>query len=209
VKINGDNMEELIYWIGLIGIAVFAISGALAAMRQEMDAFGLAVVAVVTAIGGGSTRDIILDVPVFWVEDPTALYIAIGAAALTPFWGRYLESRMTVLLWADACGLALFAITGTEKALSLGANPAVAITMGVMTATAGGVIRDILCNEVPLVLKTELYALPAIVGGGIYIFMQMLDIDNKICIGVSALIILVIRLVAIRFSLSLPPVERR
>ena len=202
-------MEELIYALGLIGIAVFAISGALAAMRQEMDPFGLVVLAVVTAIGGGTVRDIILDVPVFWVSDPLYLFIAIITAAITPFWGRMLESRMTVLIRADACGLALFAVTGTEKALSLGTPPAIAVTMGVMTAAVGGVIRDILCNEVPLVLKKELYALPAIIGGSSLIALQMAGLDQRISLAISCFITLSIRLVAVRYSLSLPPVEKR
>lgn len=202
-------MEDLIYGLGLIGIAVFAISGALAAMRQEMDPFGLVVIAIVTAIGGGTIRDIILDVPVFWVTDPMSLYIAIAMAAITPFWGRMLESRMTFLVLADACGLALFAVTGTEKALSLGATPLVAVMMGVMTAAAGGVIRDVLCNEVPLVLKKELYALPAMIGGGCLVVLHLAGFEQKLNIALACTITLIIRLVAIKYALSLPPVEKR
>lgn len=202
-------MEEFIYSLSMIGIAVFAISGALAAMRKELDPFGLVVIAIVTAIGGGTTRDIILDAPVFWVQDPTSLYVAIAAAVITPFWGRYLESRMTVLIWADACGLALFAVMGTEKALSLGASPTIAILMGVMTAAAGGVIRDILCNEIPLVLQKELYALPAIFGGTCLVVLQMTPLDHKLNIALSSLMTLFIRAIAIKYSLSLPPIERR
>ncbi|MBL4800660.1 MAG: trimeric intracellular cation channel family protein [Emcibacter sp.] len=202
-------MEDFIYGLGLMGIAVFAVSGALAAMRRELDPFGLVVIAIVTAIGGGTIRDIILDTPVFWIQNPTSLYIAISVAIITPFWGRYLESRMTVLIWADACGLALFAVTGTEKALSLGAIPVVAVTMGLMTAAAGGMIRDILCNEIPLVLKKELYALPAIIGGSCLVILSMLDIDHRLSILLSCGLTLTIRLVAIKYSLSLPPVEKR
>ena len=202
-------MEEIIYGMGLVGMAVFAVSGALAAMRRELDLFGLVVIAIVTAVGGGTVRDIILDVPVFWVQDPTVLYIAIAMAVTTPLWGRYLESRIKVLIWADACGLALFAVTGTEKALSLGATPIIAVTMGVMTAAAGGVIRDILCNEIPLVLKKELYALPAIIGGACLVGLQILELDHRLNILISCLLTLTIRLVAIQYSLSLPPVEKR
>ncbi|PHZ85641.1 trimeric intracellular cation channel family protein [Paremcibacter congregatus] len=202
-------MEELINGLGLIGIAVFAISGALAAMRQEMDAFGLVVIATVTAIGGGTIRDIILDVPVFWVQDPMSLYIVIAMAAITPFWGRMLESRMSILVLADACGLALFAVTGTEKALNFGATPLVAVMMGVMSAAAGGMIRDVLCNEVPLVLKKELYALPAIIGGACLVLLHMAGFDQKLNITLACMITLSIRLIAIKYSLSLPPVEKR
>ena len=209
MKINGKNMEEILYGMGLAGMAVFAVSGALAAMRRELDLFGMTVVAMVTAVGGGTLRDIILDVPVFWVQDPTVLYIAIVMAVTTPLWGRYLESRIKVLIWADAFGLALFAVTGTAKALSFGAMPIIAVTMGVMTAAAGGVIRDILCNEIPLVLKKELYALPAIIGGTCLVVLQMMELDHRLSIIVSCLLTLTIRLVAIQYSLSLPPVEKR
>jgi len=192
-----------------MGTAVFAISGALAAMRRELDPFGLAVIAVVTAVGGGTLRDIILDAPVFWVNDPTTLYIALLFAAVTPFWGGLLESRKNVLILADAIGLALFAVMGTEKALAFGAAPSVAIAMGVMSAAAGGMIRDILCNEIPLVLKKELYALPAIAGGGCYVLMHSLGIDKVQVIIISCSVTLIIRLLAIKYSISMPAVGKR
>jgi len=202
-------LEQIIFWLGALGTAVFAISGALAAMRRELDPFGLVVIALVTAVGGGTLRDIILDVPVFWVTDPTTLYIALIFALITPFWGRLLESRKNVLILADAIGLALFAVTGTEKALSYDADPSVAVAMGVMSAAAGGMIRDILCNEIPLVLKKELYALPAIAGGGCFVLLHSLAIDKMQVIIISCGVTLVIRLVAIKYSISMPAVGKR
>jgi uncharacterized membrane protein YeiH len=181
-------MDNAIYWIGLAGIGVFAVSGALAALRQQLDPFGVIVIATVTAIGGGTLRDIILDLP----------------TVITPFWARLLESRMKVLIWADAFGLALFAALGTQKAMAAGTGALVAITMGVMTAAAGGVIRDILCNEIPLVLRKELYAVPAILGSGSFYFMTTAAVDPHITLLVSCLVTLVVRLVAVTYSLSLP-----
>lgn len=197
-------MENALYWIALAGIGVFAVSGALAALRQQLDPFGVIVIATVTAIGGGTLRDIILDLPVFWVVSPTAIYVILVITVITPFWARLLESRMKVLIWADAFGLALFAALGTQKAMAAGTGALVAITMGVMTAAAGGVIRDILCNEIPLVLRKELYAVPAILGSGSFYLMTTAAVDPHITLLVSCLITLVVRLVAVTYSLSLP-----
>lgn len=202
-------MEQVIFWLGILGIAAFAISGALAAMRNGLDPFGLVVIAMVTSVGGGTLRDIILDAPVFWVTDPTLLYVALFFAAATPFWGQFLESRKNVLVLADAIGLAVFAVTGTEKALTYFADPSVAIAMGVMSAAAGGMIRDILCNEIPLVLKKELYALPAIAGGACFVFMNHFHADKTQTIIIACGITLLIRLIAIKYAISLPATGRR
>lgn len=202
-------MEEMIYWIGLAGMAVFAVSGALAALRQELDPFGLLVIATVTAVGGGTLRDVLLDVPVFWVENPSALYVILGAAIITPFWARLLESRMKVLIWADAFGLALFTATGTQKAMLADTSAIVAVTMGVMTAAAGGAIRDILCNEIPLVLRKELYAVPAILGGSSFYLLTKTGVAPELTLAISCLITLLVRLVAVTFSFSLPALGHR
>lgn len=199
-------MEEIIFWLGALGVAAFAISGALAAMRSGLDPFGLAVIATVTSVGGGTLRDMILDAPVFWVYDPTLLYIALFFAAVTPFWGQFLESRKNVLILADAIGLSIFAVAGTEKALSFSADPAVAVALGVMSAAAGGMIRDVLCNEIPLVLKNELYALPAIAGGSCFVIMDSFAADKVQTMIIACGITLLIRLVAIKYSISLPAV---
>ncbi|MFC7049941.1 trimeric intracellular cation channel family protein [Emcibacter nanhaiensis] len=202
-------MEEMIYWIGLVGMAVFAISGALAALRQELDPFGLLVIATVTAVGGGTLRDVLLDLPVFWVENPSALYVILAAAVITPFWARLLESRMKVLIWADACGLALFTATGTQKAMLAGSSAIVAVTMGVMTAAAGGAIRDILCNEIPLVLRKELYAVPAILGGSSFYLLTKAAVAPELTLVISCLVTLLVRLVAVTYSFSLPALGHR
>ncbi|WP_417321107.1 trimeric intracellular cation channel family protein [Emcibacter sp.] len=202
-------MEQIIYWIGLAGMSVFAISGALAALRRELDPFGLLVIATVTAVGGGTLRDVLLDLPVFWVENPSALYVILGAAIITPFWARLLESRMKVLIWADAFGLALFTATGTQKAMLAGSSAIVAVTMGVMTAAAGGAIRDILCNEIPLVLRKELYAVPAILGGSSFYLLTKASVAPELTLAISCIVTLLVRLVAVTFSFSLPALGKR
>ncbi len=190
-------------------MAVFAVSGALAALRRELDPFGLLVIATVTAVGGGTLRDVLLDLPVFWVVNPTALYVILAAAIVTPFWARLLESRMKVLIWADAFGLALFTATGTQKAILTGSSAIVAVTMGVMTAAAGGAIRDILCNEIPLVLRKELYAVPAILGGSSFYFLTKTGIAPEFTLVISCLVTLLVRLIAVTFAFSLPALGHR
>ncbi len=201
-------MEQLIIILGYAGIVVFSISGSLAAMRQGLDPFGMIVIAVVTSMGGGTLRDILLGLDVYWVLDPLLLYIAIIASILTPFWGRFLESRITVLIWADAIGMALFAVLGAARAMQADASNIVIIIMGMLTAAAGGIIRDILCNEVPLIFRKELYAVPALLGGASLVLMDHFGFSSLYAISISCLITFMIRAVAIIKSLSLPAIGK-
>lgn len=160
-----DTIAQVLTAIDIIGIAVFAISGALVAARKEMDPVGFMVVGTVTAIGGGTVRDVVLGVhPVAWVDDTSYLIIAL-AVSLATFWGAKLFSRiMPLLLWLDALGMALFAVAGTQKAAALNAPGIVCVIMGVMTASFGGLIRDIFCGEKPLMFHREIYATAAALG---------------------------------------------
>lgn len=162
-------MTELFHWFDLLGVMVFAISGTLIAHSKHMDGFGVVVLATVTGIGGGTLRDILLDVPVFWLHD-TSYFMAIGCAIgiSVVFLNRQKQIPRQMLQIADAFGLAFFAVMGVQKALSIGMPDTTAIIMGVMTGCFGGVIRDVLAGEIPLLLKGELYAITCILGGVIY-----------------------------------------
>ena len=141
-------MNELLYWLDIFGIIVFALSGALMAGRYKLDPFGVVVLASVTAIGGGTIRDIILQTPVFWVVEPLYIYVILITALLTIILVREPKRiPKRFLLIADALGLALFAVLGTQKSLALGSPIPVAILMGTLTGVAGGMIRDVLCND--------------------------------------------------------------
>ncbi len=167
----GDILSNAAEWVG---VGVFALTGALVAARKGMDPFGFALLATVTGIGGGSLRDMLLGEPVFWVGEPTDVLICIGVAALTFLLGRGLETvsrARRVLLWADGMGLAIFAVTGTAKALAAGAHPLAATMLGAMTASFGGIIRDILAGQTPLVLHREIYVTAAFAGAGVYVAM--------------------------------------
>jgi uncharacterized membrane protein YeiH len=170
---GGQLGWAVVHWLGVAGVAVFAASGALEASRRQMDVVGFALVATVTGVGGGTLRDLLLGIaPVFWVEAPGYVALCAAVAVLVFFAAHLVESRFKVLLWADAVGLALFCATGAERALAAGASGIVAAMMGVMTATVGGILRDVLCAQVPLILRRELYATAAAAGAGVYVLLD-------------------------------------
>ena len=160
-------------WLEWIGVAVFALSGALTAARKGMDPFGFAFLAAVTGIGGGTLRDLLLDRPVFWIVDPTnpAICVVVGLAAY--FIGlRFTPTKAAftrALLWADAGGLAIFAVSGAQMALIGGAHPVTAVVLGMLSATFGGIARDVLAGEPPLVLHREIYVTAAALGATVYV----------------------------------------
>ncbi len=198
-------MSELLYWLDLFGVVVFALSGALMAGRYKLDPFGVVVLSAVTAIGGGTIRDVILQTPVFWVENPIYLYVILATAVLTIIFircPRRIPKRF--LLISDAFGLALFAVLGTEKALSLDAAIPVAIVMGMMTGVAGGMIRDVLCNVIPMILRQEIYATAAILGGSLYTLFRHFSLPEPIAIVGAILGALLLRLAAIYWRVTLP-----
>lgn len=199
------SMSEWFHWIDLAGVAVFAISGTLMAFKKHMDGFGVIVLAAVTAIGGGTLRDMILDLPVFWVKDPSFFYVILGAAIATIIWLRQSQTfPLKYLFVADAFGLAFFNIMGLQKALAYGASPFVAIALGTMTAVFGGLIRDVICREIPLVLKGELYATTCVIGGAVYVLGVTLNINNDICMAAGLSTTLAVRLLAMKWHWHLP-----
>jgi uncharacterized membrane protein YeiH len=159
-----SEVSVLLQLLDYLGIAVFAATGALAASRKQLDIVAFIFFAAVTATGGGTLRDVLLDVPVFWVRHPTYLLVALGVAVLVYFTAHLLESRFRVLLWADAIGLAAYAVVGAAKTLAAGGSAADALALGVLTATFGGVIRDVLAGEPSVILRRELYITCAFAG---------------------------------------------
>jgi uncharacterized membrane protein YeiH len=198
-------MSELLYWLDLFGVVVFAFSGALMAGRYKLDPFGVIVLSAVTAIGGGTIRDVILQTPVFWIKNPIYLYVIIATAILTIIFIRCPKRiPKRFLLISDAFGLALYAVLGTEKALSLGAVVPVAIVMGTITGVAGGMIRDVLCNVIPMILRKEIYATAAILGGALYTLFRYMAVPEYIAVIIAILGALMLRLAAIYWRVTLP-----
>ncbi|MCV2885853.1 trimeric intracellular cation channel family protein [Aestuariibacter sp. AA17] len=193
-------MSLWLHWIDLAGIVVFAISGTLMAYKKHMDGFGVVVLASVTAMGGGTLRDMILDLPVFWIHDPSFFYAVLIGALGTIAWLRISHRfPLKFLLIADALGLAFFNLMGLQKALNVGVTPLIAIAFGTMTGVFGGLIRDVICREVPLVLKGELYATTCILGGVAYVAASALNVNLHICMIIAMLTTLVSRLFAVRY----------
>jgi uncharacterized membrane protein YeiH len=197
----------IIYLLDLFGTAVFAVTGALIAGHKRMDIFGVVVVAVVTAIGGGTMRDVVLGAtPVFWVDDARYLIVSVAAALVTFVAAPSVNRQRHVLLIADAFGLAIFTVIGAERALAADVHPMIAVVMGVMTGVAGGIARDVLCGEVPLILKKEIYATASLLGGVVFVFMATARLGD-LAVLCAVAVVLIVRLAAIRWNLSLPVLD--
>ena len=196
----------ILYLLSMLGVAVFAASGALAAGRKNFDLLGVVVIALVTAVGGGTLRDLLLNRhPIFWVKDPSHLTVILGAAALTLAYVRYRKPPRASLAVADALGLALFTISGARVAEERGLPALTIVVMGTITGSAGGVLRDVLSGEVPLLFRqTDLYATAAIVGVVLYLALQSVGVgpEHASYLGMAA--VAALRFAAIRWKLRLP-----
>lgn len=190
--------------LDLIGVFVFALSGALAASKKKMDIFGYVVIALLPAVGGGTLRDLILDTPVFWINQPVYLFVAAIAGVITFVAPSAIERRTSFIAWADAVGLSLFCVLGASKALALSGNLTIAVTMGVTTAVAGGIIRDVVTNEVPLVLHKEIYATAAFIGALVFCLLVVSTGNETIALLIGGTSAFAIRAAALYFGLSLP-----
>ena len=196
---------SLVFVLEMLGTAAFAVSGALAASRKNMDIFGFSVMALMPAIGGGTIRDLVIGrSPVFWIGDNSYVAVAL-LAALAVFFGTYKPgSRRRLLIWMDAMGLALFAALGTQISLAHNVGPLVAVMLGVTTAVTGGMIRDIICNEIPLVLSREIYATAAFVASLIYVAANTIGAADSVSLALAVSGGFLVRALAIRYNWSLP-----
>jgi uncharacterized membrane protein YeiH len=200
-----------LFVLDLLGVAVFAVSGALAALRKEMDLLGVFVIAAVTALGGGTVRDLLLDRhPVVWVTEPTFLYVALAAAILTIAYTRFRQAPENALAIADALGLGFFVIAGARLTVELGYTGVIVVFMGTTTGVVGGVLRDILSAQVPLILrKGELYATTAIVGVSGYLLLLWGGAPEGVAAAIGMVTVVGLRLAAIVWKLGLPVVHLR
>jgi uncharacterized membrane protein YeiH len=192
--------------LSMLGVGVFAASGALAAGRKNFDLLGVVVIALVTAVGGGTLRDLLLNRhPIFWVEDPTHLIVIFAAAAVTLAYVRFRKPPRVSLSVADALGLALFSISGAQVAEARSLPALTIIVMGTMTGSAGGVLRDVLSGEVPLLFRQgDLYATAAIVGIALYLAAQAVGIEATPASYLGMVAVAGLRFAAIRWRLRLP-----
>lgn len=191
--------------IDILGTFAFAVAGAFSAMGKRLDPFGVLVLAFVTAIGGGTIRDILLgNVPVLWLRNSTATIVIFSSAITAMIFGRYLKQFTTLLFLFDALGLGLFTISGIEIAVEKDFSVGICIAIGTITACFGGVTRDVLLNSVPLLFRKEIYALACIAGGLLYFLLKYMDIDAYVAKPFCIIFIVVVRVLAYRFKWSLP-----
>jgi len=197
-------MGWAIYLLDLFGVAVFAASGALVASRKEMDLIGFGLLATLTGIGGGSLRDVLLSRPVFWLSDPTYPIVCLAVAAALYFLAAFVERRYTLLLWLDALGLAAFAVLGAHIAVTSGTDPLPAVVLGMITATFGGTLRDVLTHETPLILKPEIYATAAVAAAMTYVLLRLGGVPVAIAAYLGVLSGFALRAGAMHYGWSLP-----
>jgi uncharacterized membrane protein YeiH len=198
-------LANVLSWFALAGTAVFAISGAMHGLRKQMDVVGVSFIATVTGVGGGTIRDLLLGVtPVGWVQNPTDILTCVVCALVVCLFSQSLVGRrLQWLLYADAVGLALFSVLGAAKAEAASAHPFIAVLFGAMSATFGGIVRDVVCNEKPVLFRPEIYITAGLVGAAIYVFLPAsLGFDLRAIAGLVGALSL--RLLAIWFGWSLP-----
>lgn len=191
--------------ITICGTFSFAVSGAFAAMQKRLDVFGVLIIAFATSIGGGTLRDVLLgDTPVFWLKNANySLLILVTAIVAMIFWKKIKSLKITLFLF-DSLGLGFFTIVGLEKGLAFDLSPGICVALGTVTGCFGGITRDILLNNIPLIFRKEIYATACIVGGLMYLLLNYFNVDETIVKVVSVSVVFVIRIVAVRFNLTLP-----
>ena len=191
--------------IEILGTCSFAVSGAFSAMEKKLDAFGVIILSFVTAIGGGTLRDLLIgDTPVGWLRDGTTTLVILLAAIGTMLFGTLLRRFTTTLFLFDALGLGLFTLVGVEKGLQLHLSPGICIALGTITGSFGGVTRYVLLNNVPLVFRKEIYASVSILGGLLYLLLLQVDMLSNLATVLSILFIVVARVMVVKFKLALP-----
>lgn len=200
---------DLILVIDILGTLSFSISGALTAMKHRMDPFGIAIIAFVTAVGGGTLRDLLIDANVTWMRDLTFIY-TIGIATLVAILFRKKLSyvRRSLFLF-DTIGIALYTIIGVEKGILVGLPPVICVFLGTITACFGGVIRDILCNEIPVIFRKNIYATACILGGATYFLLLNTSLVTEWIVIISGSVVITMRLLAVVFNWSLPTIYNR
>jgi uncharacterized membrane protein YeiH len=199
----------MFYTIDILGTIAFAISGVLVAMNKKMDLFGILIIAFVTAVGGGTLRDMLIgQTPVGWMKDMTFTYAILGSTVLAVILRNKINYLRTSLFLFDTIGIGLYTVIGIEKGLSAGLHPIICIALGTMSACFGGVIRDILCNEIPVIFRKEIYATACILGGLTYFLIRKLPIESDFVFIIAGAVVIVIRLLAVRFKIALPNIYK-
>ncbi|MDT0556590.1 trimeric intracellular cation channel family protein [Patiriisocius hiemis] len=195
--------------IDILGTIAFAVSGALTATRKKMDLFGIFIIAFVTAVGGGTLRDVLIDANVVWMRNLTFVYVIIISAIVAIIFREKLQYVKRSLFLFDTIGIALYTIVGIEKGIDANFPPLICIALGTMSACFGGVIRDILCNEIPIIFRKNIYATACILGGVAYFVLRKFGVGENLVVIISGSIVITMRLLAVTFNWSLPSIYKK
>lgn len=196
--------------LDIIGTMAFAMSGALTAMNKKLDPFGVFIIAFVTAVGGGTLRDIMIGrTPVGWMLDFKYVYVIIVGFILAILFRKKFHRLRKSLFLFDTIGLGVFTLIGLEKGINIGLHPIICIALGTMTACFGGVIRDILCNEIPVIFRREIYATICILGGIVFFILRKMNLENDVLYLTTSLVIISVRLMAVKYKWYLPSIENK
>ena len=197
-------------FLDIIGTMAFAMSGALTAMNKKLDPFGVFIIAFVTAVGGGTLRDIMIGrTPVGWILDIKYVYVIIMGFILAILFRKKFDRLRKSLFLFDTIGLGVFTLIGLEKGINIGLHPIICVALGTMTACFGGVIRDILCNEIPVIFRREIYATICILGGIVFFMLRKMNLENDVLYLTTSLVIISVRLLAVKYKWYLPALENK
>lgn len=200
----------MFYIIDVLGTVAFSISGVLVALNKRMDPFGILIIAFVTAVGGGTLRDVLIgETPVGWMKDMTYVYVILASTIAAIVFKSKIDYLRTSLFLFDTIGIGLYTVVGVEKGISAGLHPIICIALGTMSACFGGVIRDILCNEIPVIFRKEVYATACILGGISYFLIKKLPIEGNFVFVIAGLVVIIVRLIAVKYKISLPSLYKK
>lgn len=197
-------MTEQLFYLDIFGTISFAVAASLMAHRKNLDPFGILVISIITSVGGGTLRDILLrNYPIFWIDNIIYLAVIIASSVLTQIFIKYISRISNILLIFDAIGIGVFTVIGIKISLNFHIHPLISVIMGTITAVFGGLVRDVLYNEIPVILHKELYATLCICGGVVFFFLRYCGVPVDINYAISILFIIITRIIAIKYNLSL------
>lgn len=199
-----ESVTEFITWCDYLGTFAFAISGIRLAAARRFDWFGAYVVGVVTAIGGGTVRDVLLNIPPFWMVQPSYLFISLLALIFTISFRKYVVRLNNTVFLFDTIGIGLFTVVGVAKTFDCGYAWWLAIVMGTVTGSFGGMIRDILINQTPLIFRKDIYATACLLGGAVYVGLMFTTVPIDIVQFIAAFIVIAVRFIAVKYHISVP-----
>jgi uncharacterized membrane protein YeiH len=200
----------MFYLLDIIGTMAFAMSGALTAMKKKMDPFGVFIIAFVTAVGGGTLRDVMIGrTPVGWMRDLNYVYVIILGFVITIIFRKRLDNLRKSLALFDTIGLGVFTLIGIQKGIEYNLHPVICVALGTLTACFGGVIRDILCTEIPVIFRKEVYATICILGGVVFFILRELNVENDVLYLITSLVIIVVRILAKKYKWQFSPISSK